>query len=153
MLHRGTVIDNVDPTDTFRLKVKVPTLTGGAVVEAWPILQAGSGQELPAPGTAVWVAQAGNTIVWLGVWTPVGESASEYVEDGTAGTGPWYHLHEQGPPLQDWPINHGGGLFPAGCVVEDSAGGIQEPEWIEYVDLDNVILHFRATFGGRAILS
>jgi hypothetical protein len=79
MLHRGTVIDNSDPTDTFRLKVRVPTLSGNSIVDAWPVLQRGAGQALPEPGDSIWVSRAGDSIVWLGTWAPVGSSATEMI--------------------------------------------------------------------------
>ncbi len=71
--YRGQVVDNTDPTQRGRIKVKVPAVLGDLEVWAMPCtLYAGAGVGvywMPEPGAGVWVEfEAGNPSfpIWAG---------------------------------------------------------------------------------------
>jgi hypothetical protein len=69
-LHRGVVVDNVDPLGKGRLRVEVPTVTGSVLPWALPSRDPGASPEVPAPGSMVWIAFEEGDVdrpVWLGV--------------------------------------------------------------------------------------
>lgn len=73
-VYRATVVDNNDPESRLRLRVRVPALTGDAVVGwVWPCLPAVAPADvvLPQPGDGVWVMFEGGEPdypVWMGVF-------------------------------------------------------------------------------------
>lgn len=78
--YRGTVVDNADPTQRGRIKVKVPAVLGPADVWAMPCVPyAGAGvglYALPEPGTGVWVEfEQGDPSfpIWVGCFWGDGE--------------------------------------------------------------------------------
>lgn len=72
--YRGTVVDNVDPADVARVRVKVPEVLGDGVnVWALPSLSdARRGNHVPPPvGANVWVEFEGgdpDRPIWTGVF-------------------------------------------------------------------------------------
>lgn len=72
-----------------------------------------------------------------GVAGPVGSSGS--------------FTFDQAVPASVWTINHPLSKMPAVAVV-DSAGNVVEGD-IQYVDQDQVIVTFNATFSGKAYLN
>jgi hypothetical protein len=73
-IYRGVVVNNDDPEQRSRLLVRVPSLTGDAVVGwVWPCLPPVAPEDLvlPEPGDGVWVMyEAGDPDypIWLGVF-------------------------------------------------------------------------------------
>ena len=68
-VHRGVVLDNVDPLLARRLRVLVPDVTGDTGACAMACLPASSSAELPSAGDQIWVAfESGDPDrpVWLG---------------------------------------------------------------------------------------
>lgn len=61
------------------------------------------------------------------------------------------YVHEQGTAATDWYIAHNLGKYPSVTII-DSANSMVIGE-VEYVDMNNVILHFSAEFSGRATLN
>jgi hypothetical protein len=57
-IHRGTVIDNLDPAGLGRMQVLVPDVSDTALPWALPVVPLGAAQApTPAPvGAVVWVA-------------------------------------------------------------------------------------------------
>ncbi len=71
------------------------------------------------------------------------------VYDGVDGAGGDKHYtHVQGVPSADWIVNHNLDKYPA-VTVSDSSGNIVEGDY-EYVDENNMILHFNSEFSGVA---
>lgn len=73
--YRGTVVDNADPTERARLKVRVPSVLGEAEVWARPCVSyVGDNvglRLLPEPDTGVWVEFEGGDPthpLWSGVF-------------------------------------------------------------------------------------
>lgn len=71
---------------------------------------------------------------------------------GAPGSAPQAYKHTQSPSSADWAINHNLGYNPGGITVIDS-GGTPWEGVVEYIDLNNLILHFTTSFGGTAELS
>ena len=71
-IYRAVVVDNADPESRKRLKVRVPAVTGTAVVGwVWPCLPHGVTTTVPAPGSGVWVMYEGGDPdfpIWMGVF-------------------------------------------------------------------------------------
>lgn len=68
-LHRGVVLDAVDPMMERRLLVRVPSVLGDQGAWALACLPVGAADDLPDVGDAVWVAFEGGDRsypVWLG---------------------------------------------------------------------------------------
>lgn len=61
------------------------------------------------------------------------------------------YVHEQGTAATDWHITHNLNKYPSATIM-DSANSMVIGE-VEYVDMNNVILHFSAEFSGRATLN
>lgn len=61
------------------------------------------------------------------------------------------YVHVQGTAATDWYIAHNLGKYPSVTII-DSANSMVIGE-VEYVDMNNVILHFSAEFSGRATLN
>lgn len=70
---------------------------------------------------------------------------------GTPGSGDKNYIHNQMTPSDTWRITHNLGKNPAISVV-DSAGSLVTGDY-EYVDANNVILHFNGAFSGKAYLN
>ena len=84
----------------------------------------------------------------------LGEQITDLSEAIENAVGPkLFHVHPQGDPLADWPIQHDLNFMPSGIEVTDSGGSRHRPEWVEHIDNNNLILHFRFAFGGTARLS
>jgi uncharacterized protein involved in type VI secretion and phage assembly len=82
--HRGTVVDNADPTSRGRLKVRVPAVLGTLELWAMPCVPyAGDGVgllALPEAGTGVWVEfEAGDPSfpIWTGFFWADGEAPEQ----------------------------------------------------------------------------
>jgi len=78
--YRGSVVDNLDPSNLGRLKVRVPGVLGDQTMWALPCVPyagAGSGVYLvPEPDTGVWVEfEAGDISrpIWSGCWWGEGQ--------------------------------------------------------------------------------
>lgn len=69
---------------------------------------------------------------------------------GTASAGAFFHFIN-GVPSTIWTINHNLGFYPAVTTIENT-GDIMEGE-LEYVDINNVIVHFAYAVDGDAYLS
>lgn len=73
-IYRAVVVDADDPEARLRLRVRVPGVTGDAVVGwVWPCLPAVARTTitLPTPGSGVWVMFEGGDPdfpVWMGVF-------------------------------------------------------------------------------------
>lgn len=73
-IYRAIVVDNEDPEQRMRLRVRVPGVTGDAVVGwVWPCLPPVDRSTLtpPTPGSGVWVMFEGGDPdfpVWMGVF-------------------------------------------------------------------------------------
>ena len=74
-LYRGTVIDNVDPQKSSRVRIRLAGLAGGGA-ETWalpclrPVGGDGGPPVLPRVGSTAWVMFEGGDVnfpVWLGV--------------------------------------------------------------------------------------
>lgn len=68
-VHRGVVVDNVDPLVQQRLFVRVPDVTGDAASWAAACVPVPGSSQVPGLGDQVWVAfEAGDPLrpVWLG---------------------------------------------------------------------------------------
>lgn len=65
--------------------------------------------------------------------------------------GDLHYVYTQASPSSDWTIQHNLGKYPS-ITVEDSAGSDVIGDW-EYVDVNNVILHFAGGFSGKAYLN
>lgn len=61
------------------------------------------------------------------------------------------YVHDQGIPSSTWIVAHNLDGFPNVTVV-DSAGTSVEGE-VDYIDQNNIVLHFSAIFTGKAYLS
>ena len=72
-VYRGIVVDNQDPKDEFRVKLKVPQVLYDQVSDwAWAIQQPGVARSIPVAGTGVWVMFEGGDPsypVWTGTFT------------------------------------------------------------------------------------
>ena len=66
----------------------------------------------------------------------------------TAATGDKNYVHVQNSPLSVWNINHALNKFPAISVVDSALSEVIGD--INYVDVNNVILTFSASFSGKA---
>lgn len=70
-IYRAVVVDNADPLGRNRLRLTVPSVTGGVVLDwAWPCLPPVATVVTPAPGASVFVQYEGgdpNYPVWVGV--------------------------------------------------------------------------------------
>lgn len=66
-------------------------------------------------------------------------------------TGDANYTHEQGLPASTWIITHNLGKYPTPTVI-DSAGSQVEGE-PEYVDKNNMKIHFNVSFSGTATLN
>jgi hypothetical protein len=68
-MYRGTVMDNIDPIQTYRLLVSVPDVSGSTTMWATRSPQLGDA-ELPSVGQGVWVQfENGDPSypVWVGI--------------------------------------------------------------------------------------
>ena len=68
-VHRGVVVEAIDPMTERRLLVRVPSVLGDQAAWALACLPVGAADELPGVGDAVWVAFEGgdpSCPVWLG---------------------------------------------------------------------------------------
>lgn len=70
---------------------------------------------------------------------------------GTPGSGDKNYVHNQSVPSADWEIHHNLGKFPAVSVI-DSSGALVHGD-CQYVDANNIILHFHGAFSGKAYLN
>ena len=77
------------------------------------------------------------------------EYAIEIAEEGSSATS--YYEYVQSVPSDEWHIEHNLGRNPSVTVI-DSAGTNVIGDY-EYVDYNNVILHFRGSFSGTAFLN
>lgn len=69
VVHRATVLDNVDPLAQRRLLVQVPDVSGDDAEWAMACLPPGGADEIPAVGDGVWVGLEScdpSRLVWLG---------------------------------------------------------------------------------------
>jgi hypothetical protein len=69
-IYRGTVVDNNDPLNQVRLKVKVPQILFDQVTDwAWSVQQPGVARTIPQIGDGVWVSFEGGDPsypIWVG---------------------------------------------------------------------------------------
>ena len=61
------------------------------------------------------------------------------------------YIHDQGLPSATWSVSHGLNKFPA-VVAVDSAGSVVVGQ-INYIDLNNIIINFNASFSGSAYVN
>lgn len=71
---------------------------------------------------------------------------------GAAGAAPQSYSHSQSPASADWLVNHNLGYNPGGITVIDS-GGTPWEGVVEYIDANNLMIHFTTAFGGTAQVS
>ena len=69
-VYRAVVVNNDDPENRLRLKVRVPNLTGDLVIGwVWPMLSSIDGSAVPRPGQQVFVMFEGGDLdypMWMG---------------------------------------------------------------------------------------
>lgn len=61
------------------------------------------------------------------------------------------YLHDQITPAADWNVTHDLGFYPNVTVVDSANTAVEGI--VEYVDVNSLIIHFTASFGGKAFLS
>jgi hypothetical protein len=93
-----------------------------------------------------------------GVPGPEGEQGDQGIQGPTGPTGPQgipgpvlAYVHQQNLSSTDWEITHNLGIYPQ-VTVQDSAGTTVEGS-IEYLNVNNLVLHFDYAFSGVAYLS
>lgn len=71
-VYRGIVVDNKDPQNNGRIRIKVPQLFHEEPTEwAWPSFSATGRQKAPTVGQGVWVMFEGGDVafpIWVGVF-------------------------------------------------------------------------------------
>ena len=82
-IYRGTVVDNNDPLNQVRLKVKVPQILFDQVTDwAWSVQQPGVIRSTPKIGDGVWVSFEGGDPSYP-VWTGSFKAAPYNMQAGT----------------------------------------------------------------------
>ncbi len=98
------------------------------------------------------VSYAGNSYIYIyGLPTSGNAPPDEIYWDVLAlsgSSGDKSHVHVQSLASIEWTVNHNLNKFPSITVV-DSAGTVVEGD-VEYIDPDNSIIRFSASFSGRA---
>jgi hypothetical protein len=81
-MYRGIVVDNTDPLNEYRLKLKIPQVLHDQVTDwAWSIHQPGVTRTIPVVGTGVWVSFEGGDPsypIWTGTFK-IGSTLSDVV--------------------------------------------------------------------------
>ena len=92
--YRGTVLDNLDPTQTGRLRVSVVALglVGGWALPCFPLAgDQAAAWMLPNPGTGVWVEFEQGDLdypIWTGCWYGSAAEVPPLVRDAPTATPP-----------------------------------------------------------------
>jgi uncharacterized protein involved in type VI secretion and phage assembly len=132
--YRGTVLDNLDPMQTGRLRVSVPVLGlgGGWALPCFPFAgdQAGVWM-LPSPGTGVWVEFEQGDLdlpIWSGCWYGSAAEVPSLVREAPPSTPPivLQTVGQTGLMLSDAPGPTGGILLqtPTGARISVGEEGI-----------------------------